>query len=177
MSTQIHETLSGSHLVAVKSSRPREILRALCMPILLSAFSLFLIINMLAMDVPESVAFPGPRFFPAIIAVGMLALAVIDGISAFTKRSEPSEEELASSTNLIGLCWAVGGFVLFIFLLEPLGWILAAALLFWCVAFGFGATKLIHAAVVGLTLSSLTYLAFSLGLGLALPSGFLGGLI
>ena len=52
---------------------------------------------------------------------------------------------------------------------------LAAAVLFWCVTRGFGNRSPLTAAVVGLTISSLAYIGFDMGLGLSLPSGILGG--
>ena len=69
----------------------------------------------------------------------------------------------------------VGGFLLFSLLLEFLGWVIGAALLFWCVAQGFGAKKPLMSLIVGLTVSSLAYIAFDMALGLSLPSGILGG--
>jgi putative tricarboxylic transport membrane protein len=60
--------------------------------------------------------------------------------------------------------------------LDLLGWVIAAALLFWCVARGFGSTKPLASLVVGFTLSSLAYIAFDMALGMSLPSGILGGI-
>lgn len=73
------------------------------------------------------------------------------------------------------LAWAGGGFLVFALLLEPAGWILAAAILFWCVARAMGSKKPLLDLVVALTVSSLVYLPFAVLLGLNLPSGLLGG--
>ena len=73
------------------------------------------------------------------------------------------------------LVWTVGGFILFILTLRLLGWVLAAALLFWFVARGFGNRSPLTSLAVGLTVSSLAYIGFDMGLGLNLPSGILGG--
>ena len=40
---------------------------------------------------------------------------------------------------------------------------------------GFGSTRPLFSLVVGLTVSSLAYIAFDMTLGLSLPSGLLGG--
>ena len=69
---------------------------------------------------------------------------------------------------VLGLLCASGTWVV-------LGWILAGALLFWCVARGFGSPRPVFDILVALFMSSLTYLAFSVVLGLTLPSGILGG--
>ena len=73
------------------------------------------------------------------------------------------------------LAWTVGGFFAFSLLLPWLGWILAAALLFWCVARGFGSRRPGFDVILALFMSSAAYLAFDVGLGLNLPSGILGG--
>jgi putative tricarboxylic transport membrane protein len=65
--------------------------------------------------------------------------------------------------------------VLFIALLRPAGWILAAALLFWGVSYALGARRPIFDASVALVMSSLIQLIFGAGLGLNLPAGFLEG--
>jgi len=65
--------------------------------------------------------------------------------------------------------------VLFIVLLRPAGWIIAAALLFWGVSYALGARRPIFDASVALVMSSLIQLIFGAGLGLNLPAGFLEG--
>lgn len=68
----------------------------------------------------------------------------------------------------------LGAVVVFAALLVPVGWILSAAFLFWAIAYALGSTRPIFDIGVALVLSSLVQLAFSAGLGLALPSGFIG---
>jgi putative tricarboxylic transport membrane protein len=66
--------------------------------------------------------------------------------------------------------------VLFIVLLRPVGWIIAAALLFWGVSYALGARRPVFDASVALVMSSLIQLIFGAGLGLNLPAGFLEGI-
>ena len=73
------------------------------------------------------------------------------------------------------LLWVVGSFLAFALLLEVLGWIIAATLLFVGVVRGFASSRWLFNALVGLTLSSVIYIAFDMLLGLPLPSGILGG--
>ena len=68
----------------------------------------------------------------------------------------------------------LGAVVLFAVLLEPVGWILSAAILFWLIAYALGSKRAIFDIGVALILSSAVQLAFSAGLGLALPSGLFG---
>jgi putative tricarboxylic transport membrane protein len=75
----------------------------------------------------------------------------------------------------VGLLLA--GVVAFVLVLNPLGWIISAAVLFWVVAYALGSRRPFFDAGVGLLFSSITQLAFGAGLGLSLPSGFIGGIL
>lgn len=180
------------------------IAKALVMPIVLAAFATYLVYGIVTMRVPASAAFPGPQFFPGIIAAGLYVFAVILGIAAVRSLSEnptadattpaageaPATAATAASVEVpagadataeraVGVdwrsfAWVVGPFLVFAFLLGILGWIIAAALLFAGIARGFGHARPLFALFVGLTISSLTYIAFDMGLGLSLPSGILG---
>lgn len=68
----------------------------------------------------------------------------------------------------------VGAVVFFIVALELLGWILSAASLFWLIAYAFGSKRPVWDAGVGLLVASIAQLVFVAGLGLTLPSGFVG---
>lgn len=62
-------------------------------------------------------------------------------------------------------------------LLEPLGWIITAAVLFWVVAYALGSKRHLFDIGVAFLFSSLVQLSFSAGLGLTLPSGILSGVL
>lgn len=64
-----------------------SLFRALIMPLVLAAFATYLLIGMLTMEVPESAAFPGPRFFPAIIAGVIYFLVALETIGVFRRWS------------------------------------------------------------------------------------------
>jgi len=170
----------GSRLRFQRGSGPRGIAKALIMPAILAAFATYLVYGIVVMKVPPSAAFPGPQFFPGIIAAGLSAFAIILGIQAVRAALvTPSVEEEEASERAVGVdwrsfAWVAGSFLAFAFLLGILGWIIAAALLFTGIARGFGQRKVPFALLVGLTISSLSYIAFDMGLGLSLPSGILG---
>lgn len=196
----------------------------LLVPLILGAFSTYLLIGILTMDVAEDVDPPGPQFFPMIIMIAgyaitvLLAIAIIrnpepvdaDAIApaeavedkAFStpvtsavaaSRLAPHEEDEPTSdlkaiaearaedtthrthSDFVSLGWAVGGFAAFAAILEFAGWIIAAALLFWCVARAMGSRRPLFDLTLALTVSSLVYIAFDVLLGLNLPSGILGG--
>ncbi len=83
-----------------------------------------------------------------------------------------------SSIGLID--WKTTGLVLaaligFVLLLQPVGWLLSAAALFWVVARALGSQRPAFDVGVALIFSSCIQLGFSAGLGLTLPSGILTG--
>lgn len=75
------------------------------------------------------------------------------------------------------IAWIVGGIACFILVLPVLGWIISAAGLFWAICKALGSTRPIFDIGVAAMVSSISYLAFGLGLGLSLPAGLLGGLL
>ncbi|MFF8816478.1 tripartite tricarboxylate transporter TctB family protein [Leucobacter sp. NPDC015123] len=198
MSAVIGEEIS---LTAAKD-RGRALLVQLIMPAVLLAFAGYLAVGMLTMRVPEGTAFPGPRFFPALIAGGLTLFAVLLAVAALREHQRAATQADAGDPAILtgegadveegdaeegsaeharavridwaSLTWVIGSFLAFTIVLPYLGWIIAAALLFWGVARGFGARRPLAILIVGLTLSSIVYIAFDMALGMSLPSGVLG---
>ncbi|MEV7084543.1 tripartite tricarboxylate transporter TctB family protein [Streptomyces sp. NPDC093085] len=78
-------------------------------------------------------------------------------------------------SNHLAVAGLVGTVVAFIALLEPLGWLISGALLFWGVARALGSRRTVFDAFLSVAISSTVQLAFSAGLGLNLPPGILAG--
>lgn len=183
----------GQRLRLVSGPGAAALLKGLTMPVVLVAFATYLVVGIVTMRVPEGTAFPGPQFFPGIIAAGLYIFAATLAVGAIREiratpdaltseieaaRAEAAGEEPAAKpvrVDIRSFAWVVLSFLAFAFLLEVLGWIIAAGLLFWCVARAFGSTKWLQSLIVGLTLSSLAYIGFDMALGMPLPSGILGG--
>lgn len=153
----------------------------LVIPLVLAGFATYLVVGNLTMAIPEGADFPGPTFFPWFLAVAAYILAALLTVH-YVRHPEipetataPGEPAHRTYTDWVAVAWCVGGFLAFAALLEYLGWIIAAGLLFWCVARGIGSRRPLFDLSLGLVLSSLIYLAFGVGLGLTLPSGILGG--
>lgn len=196
----------------------------LLVPLIMAAFSTYLLIGILTMQVPEDTDPPGPQFFPMLIMIVGYVLTVLLVI-AYIRNPEPvdveteipgeEEEDKAFSTpvtsavsasrlapheedepsadrkalaearvadsrhrthsDFVSLAWGAGGFAAFAGILEFAGWIIAAALLFWCVARSMGSKKPLFDLTLALVFSSVVYIAFAVLLGLNLPSGLLGG--
>lgn len=70
----------------------------------------------------------------------------------------------------IGLATLVG----FTLVLEPLGWLISATLLFWGMSLALGGRHHLRSLLIGLGLASLVQVVFSGLLGMPLPAGILG---
>lgn len=168
----------------------------LVVALVLAGISTYLLAGILTMNVPDGAASPGPRFFPGIVTAAGYILSVLLAVDTLRHPSAPeaptyeydddaealarAQERAAVSyrtySDWKSLAIAFAGFLAFALLIEPLGWILAAAILFWAVAQAVGSRRPLFDISVALVLSSLIQLAFGAGLGLNLPAGILGGI-
>jgi putative tricarboxylic transport membrane protein len=158
----------GEELELGRANPDAALLKQLIMPAILLAFATYLLVG----------------------AVLLIVRALRERAEAFAglERSAAeiellTDEEIAAlddgGAKRVGvdwgsLAWIVASFIGFALLLPVLGWVVAAALLFWCVAWAFGSRRPVFNLVVGLTASSIAYIAFDMLLGLTLPSGVLG---
>lgn len=69
------------------------------------------------------------------------------------------------------------GLIQQILLFEFLGFVPTAAILFFCVAFGFGSRRYLRDAIIAIALAVVAYVGFVHALGLHLPAGILGGVL
>jgi putative tricarboxylic transport membrane protein len=150
-----------------------------------AAVGIYLGIGILTMDVPPGAKAPGPQFFPALIAIGALILAALLAVQALRHPEQPVQKATAPGTegrqykmhsDWKALGTVLAAFLAFCFLLEPLGWILSAALMFWAMSYALGSRKRLFDPALALVFSSFIQVAFSAGLGLALPAGILEGI-
>ncbi|SHI55818.1 putative tricarboxylic transport membrane protein [Nocardiopsis flavescens] len=161
----------------------------------------FLAVQTASMHVPDNSASPGPQLFPALVAALMivlgsaLALQVArrpapepdDGgadrpegagvVGDLVEGESPHTAAPATHSDWRTVGTVLGSVVLFALLLQPVGWLLSGALLFFGVAWAFGGRRPLFEATVALVYSSVVQLAFVAGLGLNLPSGILGGVL
>ncbi|NUL44581.1 tripartite tricarboxylate transporter TctB family protein [Cellulosimicrobium funkei] len=164
---------------------------ALVIAALILALAVYLTVGLLTMDVPESAEAPGPKFYPTLLAVGSYLLAILLVIDTMrrTQSGAPdiapeSDEETAAATAAAAaaptdpkaVAISVAAFLVFALVLQPLGWLLSAAALFWVMSMALGAQRRVLSLGIGLVLSSAVQVAFSMGLGLTLPAGILGGI-
>ncbi|MFM8678088.1 MAG: tripartite tricarboxylate transporter TctB family protein [Alphaproteobacteria bacterium] len=118
----------------------------------------------------------GPRVAPYIVGAGLAVLGAALLAAALSRRwqAEPEEE---GAPDLPALAWLAGGLVLNVLLIQPLGFIVASTALFAFVARGFGSTRWLRNAAIGLAIALLAYLGFEKVLGIHVGAGILEGVL
>ncbi|MFC5816087.1 tripartite tricarboxylate transporter TctB family protein [Nonomuraea harbinensis] len=141
----------------------------------------FVVVGTLDVSAAASRLGPGPRFFPmlvggAMILIGLFYVAdVLRGGRGDPEESEDVDAEAPADWRGVGL--VSGVFLAFTAVLDVLGWIIAASLLFFGLSLALGAEHRVRAAVIAVVLAVSTYLTFVEGLGVTLPAGLLSGVI
>jgi len=165
----------------------------LVFPLLMVVFATYLLVGQLGMQVTPDLDPPGPRFFPALVIAALYVLAVVLVIALVRTPQLPVvdvdietrgsvhprvDDGAAWFTDWPRLAWAVGGFAGFILLLEPAGWIVAGATLFWSTTRALDSRHPVRDVAVAFVFSSVLYLVFAGLLSVNLPAGaiFGGGL-
>jgi putative tricarboxylic transport membrane protein len=110
--------------------------------------------------------------YPIIVLAGV----VVSGLAAGRRivRTSRAQKSDAARTRLVPLLLMATGIVLHVLLLEPVGFVGAAAVLFWFTARAFDARHPARDAVVAIALSLASYVLFARVLQLQLPAGILG---
>lgn len=144
---------------------------------------LYLVATLLAIQILRSPNVPDNSIHPGH---GQFSADMLHDLGHLGKEEDAAYEDAPSQTpgktwktysdwRTVGLL--LGSVAAFVALLEPLGWIISAAALFWLVAYALGSRRRIFDIGVGLLFSSIIQLAFGAALGLSLPSGFVGGIL
>jgi putative tricarboxylic transport membrane protein len=119
-----------------------------------------------AMPVTAQYARVGPTTAPYVVS-GFLALLAVGHVFAAFRHHWPEREADRPGPML----WIIGGLVLQMLLLKPLGFSIATGLLFACAARGFGRGPLWMTVPLGIVLSLVAWLVFAGLLKLSLPAG------
>ena len=132
------------------------------------ALGLFVAVETARMEVAATHAAVGPRLFPSLVAAGLLLVgAALLREALFGHIAHEGGFEL--DWPAVGL--VAVGLVLQILVLEWVGWIVAAVLLFTLTARAFGSRRLLLDLALGRGLGARTFAVFSYGLDLSLPVG------
>ena len=147
-------------------------------PVGLFALGVFTVIETTTITVPGSANVVGPRAFPYAVGVLLIGAAVALAVSLARGQHGHAEEgedvDAEARTDWGTVAKLVGSFAVLVLLVEPLGWPIAATLLFGGTAWALGA-RIWRAVLVGAVLSVLTHVLFVEVLGLFLPAGPLEG--
>ena len=182
-------------------TRPAPVRGVLVIAAVLVVIAGLLIYGNLTMKVANPGPF-GPQAFPWIVAVvclGAAALIVVEqirhprdvpsrppqdsfsGVSVvhdpFDKSVGP-QQKVDAAVPAEGVNWAklgsaLGAMIVFTIILEPVGWLISATLLFAAMSLSLGGKKPGPALIMGLGLASVIQVVFSGMLGMTLPAGIL----
>jgi len=149
------------------------------LPIATVALGVFTLVDATGITVPGSTNTVGPRAFP--YAVG--TLLVVAGVAVLMclargRRGAAEESEdvdTAAGTDWIRVVGLIASFVALVVLIEPLGWPIAATVLFAGSAWSLGARPWWRPLLAGALLAVVTQVVFTQLLGVFLPAGPLEG--
>jgi putative tricarboxylic transport membrane protein len=168
---------------SVDTGRAKEQGRSeLGVALFLSALGVLIVVQALAL--PESMVARGP-VGPAAVPVVVGGLLVVVGafLAVDVLRGGRGEPEGGEDIELTGRSdWKTVGLLAAVFvanalLIEPLGWPISGAILFWGSAFALGSRHYIRDAAIAVVLSFGTWYLFVLGLGTSIPVGILKGIL
>lgn len=141
------------------------------------ALGLFFAVEAAAIRVLPTYARVGPRFFPYLVAAGLLLLGAALAWRAWRGLDGDADPAGAGPADKLRMATVLGGLVLQSLVIGQVGFVIAATVTFVLTAAGFGSRHWLRDGAIGLTLALISYVGFTRGLGLHLPAGFLEGLL
>jgi putative tricarboxylic transport membrane protein len=148
----------------------------------LGALGILVIVQ--ALLLPESRIARGPVGPAAVpVVVGSLLVVVAGFLARDIWRGGRGEPEGGEDVELTGrsdwrtVAILVAAFLSNALLIEPLGWPVSGAILFWGSAFALGSRHYVRDAVIAVVMSVGSWYLFVLGLNIALPVGILKGIL
>jgi putative tricarboxylic transport membrane protein len=132
------------------------------------------------MDIPQDNSIVSPQTFPYMVAtfaslVGLgLMLDVLRGKLGIPDGNEAGDPYTPLNFKTMGVVAAAIG--MHVILLETAGYVLAATVCFWGVAYAFGSRKILKDLLISLIFAVVVYFSFSKGLNINLPSGIFEGI-
>lgn len=133
------------------------------------------------MEIPQGSSIISPRTFPYMVSVftslvGLfLIIDLLRGNHGTPDGDEPGDPLIPVNYSTLSIVAVAIG--LHVVLLDIAGYVIAATVCFWGVAFGFGSRKYLKDFLFSLIFSIVIYFSFSKGLHIKLPTGFMDGLI
>lgn len=132
------------------------------------------------MDIPPDNSIVSPQTFPYMVSgfAALIGLALIIDLLRGNQGTPDGEEPGAPFTplNIKTMAIVTTAIGLHVILLETAGYVIAATVGFWGVAYGFGSRKTLKDFFVSAIFALIVYFAFSQGLSINLPSGIFEGI-
>jgi putative tricarboxylic transport membrane protein len=140
-----------------------------------AAIGVFIAVETSRLTVAPLYAKVGPGVIPYLVAGGLILLGLLFAAQAWRgAASRPPQAEASDWRALV----VIGiGLILQMLLLERAGFVIASAVLFVCIAYGFGSRRYLRDAVIAILLAVVVYIGFTRGLALPLPAGLLKGIL
>ncbi|WP_327357194.1 tripartite tricarboxylate transporter TctB family protein [Streptomyces sp. NBC_01304] len=150
--------------------------------VMLLALGALVLTDALTMDVDISQRGPiGPKTVPVVVGIGLLVIALllaVDVLRGGRGEAEGGEDiDLAEPADWRTVLLLAGVFLGAAVLIEPVGFPVAGALLFWGAAFALGSRRPDRDPLIAAVLSVATYALFNNLLGVPLPGGPLMGVL
>jgi putative tricarboxylic transport membrane protein len=122
-----------------------------------------------------------PKAIPFTIGAALIAVAValaVDVLRGGRGEQESGEDiDLSLGTDWKTVAMIAAAFIANIVLIEPAGWPISGAVLFFGCAYALGSRRLVRDIALSLTLSIGSWYLFYVGLGIDLPAGVLEGIL
>ncbi|WP_327342052.1 tripartite tricarboxylate transporter TctB family protein [Streptomyces europaeiscabiei] len=150
--------------------------------VVLLALGALVLTDALTMDVDIAQRGPvGPKTVPIVVGAGLLliaALLAVDVLRGGRGQAESGEDiDLSEPADWRTVALLAGVFLGAAVLIEPLGFPMAGALLFWGAAYALGSRRLDRDPLIAAVISLVTYAVFNNLLGVPLPGGPLMGVL
>ncbi len=125
---------------------------------------------------PVSESYVSPKVFGYVIGLMLTVLPLFQIFQIFRGKLGTPEGieggELSKTVNWPSLAIAIGVLIFYALTIQVIGFILAAGVLFFGLAYALGAKRLVRLAIIAFSLSTFLYVVFTQGLNLPLPLGF-----
>ena len=130
------------------------------------------------MLVPPGSGTVGPQIFPYLVSGFVILISLGLFLQIFRGNLGVPEGtefgEVVEKTDFKSLAMVAGSMLTDPLLIERAGFIIASSVVFFGVAFAYGAKNLLKNLAISMIFSLIVYFAFSKGLNVSLPAGVLG---
>ena len=130
------------------------------------------------MLVPPGSGTVGPQIFPYLVSGFVILISLGLFLQIFRGNLGVPEGtefgEVVEKTDFKSLAMVAGSMLTYPLLIERAGFIIASSVVFFGVAFAYGAKNLLKNLAISIIFSLIVYFAFSKWLNVSLPAGILG---